>query len=380
MARLLVLTPAELTRDPRARRQVAAARELGFDVVGLSGVVSGEAPAPLDGVRMVRVGRQGGVDARGLAAGGSSRRFRELRGLYRLLRLAARTLRLVRAARAIPSADVVHANDLDTLPAAAFVARRRGARLVYDAHELYADFDPDPPRLYRRALLALERRLARRADAIVTVSDALAEELQRRHDLRERPLVVLNAPELDSADPSPHEGPLRAVYTGALGTGRPLGDLLDGVGANVRLALHVVQVPPDLIRGEVERRGLADRVDVGAPVPPGELPSLLRRHDVGIVFDRPVTRNAELSLPNKLFEYLMAGLAVVVPRLDGMAPLVERERVGLAYEPGGLGAALQRLAERPEELDAFRRRAREVALATYNAEAQRPVLARAWGR
>jgi glycosyltransferase involved in cell wall biosynthesis len=383
VATLVILTPAELTRDPRARRQVAAARELGFDVVGVTGQVSGEGPLPLDGVRVLRVGPQGRVDAPGLAAGGAAGRLRELRGLYRLLRLGVRTLRLVRGARHIRAADVVHANDLDTLPAASFVARRLGARLVYDAHELYADFDPDPSRFYRRALLSLERRLAQRADAVVTVSDALADELQRRHGLRELPLVVLNAPELDETEPTTHDGPLRAVYTGALGTGRPLGDILDAIGPDVRLALHVVQVPPELIRREVERRGLADRVEVAAPVPPEALPALLRKHDVGIVFDRPVTRNAELSLPNKLFEYLMAGLAVVVPRLDGMGPLVEREEVGLAYgpgEPSQLAAALERLATDPDELASYRTRARRAAVSTYNAEAQRPALARAWDR
>jgi glycosyltransferase involved in cell wall biosynthesis len=353
---------------------------LGFDVLGVTGQVSGEAPVDLGGARVIRVGRPGRIDAAELAAGGSPRRFRELRGLYRLLRLAARTLSLVRGARGIATADVVHANDLDTLPAGALIARRLRARLVYDAHELYSDFDPAPPRLYRTALLAIERRLARRADAVVTVSDALADELQARHRLRERPIVVLNAPELDPAEPAPHEAPLRAVYTGALGTGRPLDDLLDAAAPNVRLALHVVQIPLPLIQSEVERRGLAGRVHVGPPLPPEELPELLRAHDVGIVFDRPVTRNAQLSLPNKLFEYLMAGLAVVVPRLDGMAPLVERERVGLTFAPGELGDALQRLATRRDELEAFRCRAREAAVSAYNAEAQRPALARAWGR
>ena len=58
-------------------------------------------------------------------------------------------------------------------------ARRARARLVYDAHELYASFEADPPRLYRAAMLALERALARRADAVVTVSDPIADELVR---------------------------------------------------------------------------------------------------------------------------------------------------------------------------------------------------------
>ncbi|MDQ5821622.1 MAG: hypothetical protein M3540_09285, partial [Actinomycetota bacterium] len=59
MPRLLLLTPSELTRDPRARRAAATARSRGIEVVGLSGRVSGEEPVPLDGVRIERVGAKG---------------------------------------------------------------------------------------------------------------------------------------------------------------------------------------------------------------------------------------------------------------------------------------------------------------------------------
>ena len=76
------------------------------------------------------------------------------------------------------------------------------------------------------------------------------------------------------------------------------------------------------------------RVAVEEPVPPGELVHALARHEVGVVINRPVTRNDELVLPNKLFEYLMAGLAVVAPRLPGMAPLVQGEQLGMMFEPG----------------------------------------------
>src|SRR5215210_7785875 len=174
MPRLLLVTPAELTRDPRARRAAEAAQSLGFGVVGLSGRISGEEPVELEGVVVVRTGREGRTNVQ-WKMGTDPRRertlVRELRGLYRLLRLARRTAALVRAGRTLGGVDVVHANDLETLPAAYLLARESGSRLVYDAHELYADFDPDAPRAARALLTFLERRLARRADAVVTVSE-----------------------------------------------------------------------------------------------------------------------------------------------------------------------------------------------------------------
>ena len=89
--------------------------------------------------------------------------------------------------------------------------------------------------------------------------------------------------------------------------------------------------------------------------------------------------NARLALPNKLFEYLMAGLAVVVPEAPAMASLVKREGVGRTFRPGRLGDVLKELAADRAAVEAMRRRARAVAVERYNAEAQRPALYAAWG-
>jgi glycosyltransferase involved in cell wall biosynthesis len=382
--RLLLVTPAELTRDPRARRAATAAKALGFGVVGLSGRISGEEPAPFDGVDIVRVGRRGttneqwktGTSTRALAAP-----LRELRGLYRLARLAVRTRSLVKGGTTIGRADVIHANDLDTLPAAAKLADDLHSRLVYDAHELYADFDPDPPRLANALLSRMERRLARRADAVVTVSEPIAEELRRR--LGVQPIVVLNAPELDPREPpEPEAGQLRAVYQGAFGTGRPLEDLVEAVrlAPNVRLTLRVSRSAASLFDGMLPA-DVRERVDVHDPVGPHEVVAALHGHHAGLLFDRPITRNAELSAPNKLFEYLMAGLLVVAPDLPGLRWLRDEE-LGVLFEPGSPQAfanALEGLHADPERLARLRANARSAAVERYNAEAQRSALARAWG-
>jgi glycosyltransferase involved in cell wall biosynthesis len=94
-----------------------------------------------------------------------------------------------------------------------------------------------------------------------------------------------------------------------------------------------------------------------------------------------VTRNDELVFPNKLFEYLMAGLAVAVPRLPGMAPLVEGERIGVTYEPERpdlLADALRRLDGDREELENFRIRAHRLALDRLNAAVAAEVLVSVW--
>ena len=349
MPLLLSMTAGDPARDPRARRLAPAADAAGFELleVGLAGV-----------------GTNG--PARGRAP-------RELRGLVRLARLAAATLRLTARARRVlreVNPAIVHAHDLTTLPAAWLVARRGGARLVYDAHELYTGFDVDPPRLWLWAISAIEGSLARRSDAVVTVSDSIAEELRRRHRLARRPFVVLNCPPVTAGgSPAEHEGKLRVIYQAAVGPGRDLDDLaaiasLDGVEVSARVL--GAGPPPEGVR----------RLQ---PVEQDELVGALEPFDVGLVIDRPVTENARLALPNKLFEYLMAGLAVVVPDAPAMASLVQTDNVGRVYGQGDLARVISELAVDRASTFELRCRARRAAVERYNAEAQRPALYAAWG-
>jgi glycosyltransferase involved in cell wall biosynthesis len=389
LPRLLVLTAAELTRDPRARRQALAAQAHGFDVAGLSGRISGEPPAQLDGITVTRVGPTRatvtGVDESAL---GESRSLgpvhRELLGVYRALRLAMRTTHLVRGGRSLGRFDIVHANDLETLPAAAILARQWKARLVYDAHELYADFETRPPRVYTRLARRLEDALARRADAVVAVNEELAADLARRARLRRAPLVVFNAPPLEHVEQqAPGDARLRAVYQGLIGPGRRLELLLDALASapNVHLTLRLIRTSRDELNARVRVAGLEDRITVAEPVPPHDVVKALAGFDVGLVIDEPITGNANLALPNKLFEYLMAGLAVVAPDLRALGPFIREHEVGALFAPASATALAGRLeelaADRPR-LEAFRVRARTVATERFNAEAQAATLLQAW--
>ena len=317
MPLLLSLTAGDPDRDPRARRAALAARAAGLEV------------CEVDTRRR-----------REHAARAAGRYPRELRGLVRLAGSRGPLAQLVRRGRhARP--DIVHAHDLDTLPAGWLLARRAKARLVYDAHELYTGFDADPPRLWLAAIAALEGALARRADAVITVSEQIADELVRRHRLPRRPLVVLNCPPVDGA---PVREPCR----------RAAGDLPGGRRPRPRAP----RPPPLAALPGRRRRDAASsatsrrrRASSGStPCGQDELVAALEPFDVGLVIDRTATDNTRLALPNKLFEYLMAGLAVVVPDAPAMAALVETRgrRAGLPSGPARRGRSPARHATAAE--------------------------------
>jgi glycosyltransferase involved in cell wall biosynthesis len=391
VARILIVTPVEVTSDVRVRRRAAAALASGHAPICLCGATEKPIGGEIRGVPIVRVRADrlsGALRRRGL--GGLRRStplVRELRGAYRLLRLAGLTARFVSAGLRLGSFDVVHANELDALPAGWLLARIRRTRLIYDTGELYTFLEEEPPRIYSVLAGRLERALARAADSVASNSDPYARFLTDHLRLRKPCLVVLDPPERneDEAPPAPAEGRVRAIYqAGPDQPSRPVSDIVLAAAnaPSADVTIRVVSFDRAAIQGMIDQRRLGDRVRIAEPVPPTQLVNALVPFEVGIILRRPLTFASELSLPNKLLEYMTAGLAVIAPRLPGMAPLVEQDKIGLTYAPDSpdeLAAALEHLAGNRSSLLAMRRRAWTLARGRYSAEAQLPILARLWG-
>jgi glycosyltransferase involved in cell wall biosynthesis len=97
------------------------------------------------------------------------------------------------------------------------------------------------------------------------------------------------------------------------------------------------------------RLGVGERVHFPAPVPDEQLVALTRAADVGV---NPLDRygNGDVALPNKLFEYLHAGLPMVVSDSPQMAAFVRAHRLGEVAnvdDPDAWAAAIRRVLADP---------------------------------
>jgi glycosyltransferase involved in cell wall biosynthesis len=247
-------------------------------------------------------------------------------------------------------------------------ARRHGGRLVYDSHELYPDISGLSDQ-ERRRWRKQERRAIVRADGIITVSESLADELVRRYGVA-RPTVLLNVP-APAGTLSPTRSPLAelkrpremmVLYSGGVSANRGLEQLAEA--ARTGHGWHLVIMGWGPLLGRI--REMLPSVAVVEPVAADQVVGAASAADVGVIPYLPTSLNNALSLPNKLFEYIQAGLAIASSDLVEIARFIQNNHVGIVFPPGDVAAirdSLDSLAADGRRLAEMRSAANEAARA-----------------
>jgi len=229
-------------------------------------------------------------------------------------------------------ADVYTSNNLDVLLAGA-IASSGGEKkyLVYDAHELWTDMSVQMP--LRAFFYNLEKALIRRADAVMTVNEFIALELARRYHIR-TPEVVHNCAERSKIPlNAKHSTKVIALYHGVFSSDRGLENLIassEYLEEDVLLLMRGSGEIKTKLKGLASSRGNCQFAD---PVPPDEVVLRAAEADVGIVPYLPTNLNNYFSSPNKLFEYIQAGIPVVASNLPFLSKIIHEEDIGLTFDP-----------------------------------------------
>lgn len=230
----------------------------------------------------------------------------------------------------------VNSHSLATLPLAWVLSVRHGALLIYDTHEL--ETETVASRGVQGAIYRiLERLFIFRVDATFCVSGAISRWYADRYGIA-APLVIRNVPAAAPLNTAEHSGlrdifgippdELLFLYLGLIGPGRRIEQLLR-VFENLDDSRHIVFMGygplEPMVKEAAARRA---NVHFHHAVPPDEVPRYAASADVGICGGENVCLSYYLSLPNKLFEYVRAGLPIMVPDWPEMRSIVREHDCG----------------------------------------------------
>ncbi len=377
-----MLLTNRFTHDARVAREARTLAEMGHDVVVHCLAGDGlPAEETRDGFRVRRHAEPAWIGRRG-----------PLR-LVPLVRWYGRYDFLARAAEGdVP--NVVHGHDLETLLPASELAGRLGVPHVHDDHELgleklgqgIGDWVRGPKRVALELATEFLRRRGRRLESeliplvggLVTASPLYARVLHARYGVE--PVVLLNTPERSDPAPTPLLRERAGLPPGAhvvlyQGTVTPAGGAEEAVLStrNYPRGWHLVFLGTTWMRPRLEALAraheLTSRVHFLDPVPPAELPAWTRAATVGLCPIRAVNRGQSLSLANKIFEYLHAGLPVIASDVPGQGALVRELDAGELIpdvSADEIAVAVGRVAAVPErERIEWGERLRRVAHRSY---------------
>ena len=251
--------------------------------------------------------------------------------------------------------DLIIANDVETLPLA--FSFPGNPKVIFDAHE-YAPRHFEDKVMWRIFFQAFNTWLCRKyiplTSGMMTVGKGLAREYKKHFGVD--PVVVMNAN--NYADLQPSEIPadkIRLVHVGIATPSRQLELMINMMPfLDDRFTLDLFLLTPGFAskktRGYIDDlKQVSERFSTVRILPPikgTEVVKTINQYDMGVFLLPPVNFNYENTLPNKLFDFIQARLAIAVGPTPEMAEIVKRYNLGVVSEdfsPESLAKKIQQL-------------------------------------
>ncbi|MCO5063425.1 MAG: glycosyltransferase family 4 protein [Rhizobiaceae bacterium] len=362
--------------DSRVIKTAQAALDAGFDcvIVGVSNTGIREV-TEVEGVPVIRLPNP----AWRLKTQGLWEAEKDVRLLIGLFSNAVQA----EAAHFLP--DIVHSHDMHCISVGAslrdsMIAMGRDAVWIHDIHEYVAGLRGHTAEQYMPHCLAWERDLLPAADHLITVSDTLSETVRSRYSLEKLPTVTYNVPnygefravgpDIRSSIGLAPETPL-VVFVGGASALRGCDTIIHAVAKlpNVHLAFVSRGDYAEQMRNLAHSIGLSERFHLLPYVASNEVSTFIRTADLGIhgLIHYP---NAEVALPNKLFEYLHAMLPVVVSDVAAMKAFVDANGVGAIFLASDVDSCAAAISDGLANRDKLRRKITKSLRQRYSWEAQ----------
>ncbi len=274
--------------------------------------------------------------------------------------------------------DIYHAYVEKALPACYIAALLRHKPLIFDSPELPLS---EPTVTRWRMLCALSNNLLavmmRRCAGVIAVSPPIVEKIRNRYHIPTMTLIR-NVPvyrEVQKSDRLRQYLGLNpevriALYQGSIQPDRGLDKLIYATAflePDIVIAMmgKGFRETPSQLKSLITSLGVADRVKIIPPVPYEELLDWTASADIGLIVYTPdYSLNVQWMLPNKLFEFLMAGLPVLASPLDATAEIIRTYDVGRivpSLAPADIGMAINTLLADRVALARMHRNALDIA-------------------
>ena len=247
--------------------------------------------------------------------------------------------------------DYILSNDLDTLPACFFASTIKNTDLVYDSHELFSE----GPELQGRKFVQgfwrkLEDFFLPKVKNAYTVSQSIVDFYDDKY--QNKMGLIRNVPlknDILEVDEVAFPTTKRTIlYQGVLNPGRGLKPMIKALKFIDDLDLIIIgygKVAEEL-KAFVSEEKMNERVHFLGRISRDKLFNYTKKATLGMVLEEPLGLSFQYSLPNKLFDYIHAGIPIVAGNLPEITRIIEEHKVGVIvddYSPEKIALAINNL-------------------------------------
>jgi glycosyltransferase involved in cell wall biosynthesis len=265
-------------------------------------------------------------------------------------------------------ADIFLANDTDTLPANYLASVIRKKPLVFDAHELF----PESPEVtYRKWVkkvwTKIEDWIFPHLKNTYTVCNSIAAYYNEKYKIDMQ--VVRNIP-LKKTTPAPLRSSIKTspidappdkkviLYQGAINVGRGIEWMIEAMPYLDNFVFYVIgdgDILKDL-KEKVKKMRLTDKVIFTGQIPFENLSDYTARADIGINLLENWGLSYYYSLPNRIFDYIQAGVPILASDFPEIRKIVAHYNIGMLvnnFDPQYLASVVKRMASKGKNRSAF---------------------------
>lgn len=242
--------------------------------------------------------------------------------------------------------NVIHCHDLNTLPIGVILNRKLNSKLIYDSHELFNEM-ASKNKIERKIGYLVEGMCMNKVDFLITVNELVKQEFNKRYG-KIHTTVVQNIPINHLQDSVVLEGipnirkqynikdtDILLLYQGGLTPERGLEkciNVLTELPDHYKLILIGDGRIKENLKKLVVDMSLQKRVYFHNQVPSDQLLFLTKQADIGLVMYENTCKNNYLSTPNKIYEYMIAGIPTVASNHPGKSFIVNDVKTGVCVE------------------------------------------------
>jgi len=256
-------------------------------------------------------------------------------------------------------ADLFLSNDTDTLPANFFASIIRRKKLVFDAHELF----PEVPELVNRSSVkqfwtSIENFIFPHLHHSYTVCQSIADYYNAKYNINMK--VVRNVPYLRPtfSKSNKYREEKILLYQGAVNVGRGLEWVIDAMPLIKNAKLVIIgdgDIKHQLV-AKVKSMSLTGKVIFIEKIPPDELFAYTSNADIGLCLLENKGLSYFYALPNRIFDFIAAGVPVLASRFPEIAAVVCTYKTGILidhFEPEFLAFTINTMIENTYSTEHF---------------------------